>query len=169
MTNLLSESARLLNREQAIILAVISVGFIAVLLLLKFLFARKKKPSYYKKQSLLTATEVRYFQILNSLLGENYLVYPQINLASVLDKEGGGNFRTELFRNIDFGVFDFTFRPILLIEINDNSHLRPDRAERDAKVLEICKSAKIPLVTFWVKEGIDAKKMRRELEKYLYL
>ena len=101
--------------------------------------------------------------------GENYLIYPQINLASVIEKKGGSGFRTELFRNADFGIFNYDFTPVLLIEINDNTHFRADRAERDEKVLEICKSAKLPIVTFWVKDGIDINRMRKTLEKYLYL
>ena len=59
------------------------------------------------------------------------MVLPQVNLASVIDKKGDSNFRNELFRNIDFGVFNKDFKPLVLIEINDNTHFRKDRIERD--------------------------------------
>ena len=169
MFKLLNAVSGGLTQSQLIAIGAFCLSFILLVLILKFIVNRKKKPKYFKKQSLLTATEVKYLQVLNAIIGENYLIYPQINLASVIEKKGGSGFRTELFRNADFGIFNYDFTPILLIEINDNTHFRADRAERDEKVLEICKSAKLPLVTFWVKDGIDINRMRKTLEKYLYL
>ena len=143
-----------------VILAVIVI-FIIVRLSL-----RKKTPSYYLKDSLLTPTEISYYNIINGYFGNDYLILPQINLASVIDKQGGG-FRNELFRNVDIGIFDHNFRPILLIEINDNTHLKKDRQERDKKVNDICKKARIPLVTFWTKDGFDREDIYRTIKKYL--
>lgn len=158
-----------LNRDQIIAIIVCSVALILFVLVLKLIRQFKNKPVYEVKESLLSATEIEYYRVLDSLLGGNYLIYPQINLATVIDKKRPKGFRTELFRNADFGVFDFNFRPLLLIEINDNSHLRKDRAERDESVNEICKNAKLPIVTFWVKDGINIEKMRKQLKKYLYI
>ncbi len=146
----------------------LGIAFICLLLIFVILFSRKKKvePHYILKDKLLTRTELEYYNIINSFFGQDYLILPQINLASIIDKEGGG-FRNELFRNVDFGIFDFNFRPILLIEINDNTHFRKDRAERDKKVLDICQKTHIPLVTFWVKDGINKEYIYKTLKKYL--
>ena len=130
------------------------------------LFRKKREPHYYLKDTLVTSSEMQYFRILDAYFGKDYRILPQVNLASVIDKEGGG-FRTELFRNVDFGIFDYEFRPILLIEINDNSHFRKDRMERDEAVALILKKAHVPLVTFWTKDGIDAKQIYNEIRKYL--
>lgn len=128
---------------------------------------KRNEPKYIAKDSLLTPTEITYYDTLTEIIGGKYLLFPQINLASVVDKEGKTNARTELFRNIDFGVFDYNFKPILLIEINDNSHTRKDRIERDKKVAKILKKAKLPLVTFWVKDGIDVNAMRAVLARHI--
>ena len=138
---------------------------LSVFIVLK-LVSRKKKPSYRLKDALLTRTEIKYYNVLKTWFGEDYLVLPQINLASVIEKDGSG-YRTELFRNADFGIFDYNFRPILLIEINDNTHLKADRMERDEKVAVICKKAHIPLVTFWTKDGFDERKIYSTVKKYL--
>ena len=127
---------------------------------------KKREPKYRLKDSLVTASELRYFRVLEGCFGKDYRVLPQVNLAAVIDKEGAG-FRTELFRNVDFGIFDMNFRPIVLIEINDNSHLRKDRAERDESVNAIAKKARIPLVTFWTKDGFDERKIYDTIRKYL--
>lgn len=170
MLNILNASQNCLEQSQLIFLLIFSILFIATVLIVKLIVAQKgKKPKYFAKSAMLTPTEIQYFQVLYSIIGDEYLIYPQINLASVIDKKGGGNFRTELFRNVDFGVFDYDYKPILLIEINDNSHFRSDRIERDEKVSQICKSAKLPLVTFWVKDGIDVAEMRQTLKKYLHI
>ncbi|MBQ7408635.1 MAG: DUF2726 domain-containing protein [Clostridia bacterium] len=147
---------------------VASFVIIFILFILFVLFKKRKpKVDYLLKSSLLTATEIQYFNVLQSIIGNDLLILPQINLASIIDKKGANNFRTELFRNVDFGLFDYNYRPILLIEINDNSHFRKDRKERDKRVNEICKSAGIPLVTFWVKDGINLKKMSQQINNCL--
>ena len=138
---------------------------VIVFVVIKLVFG-KKSPAYFLKDSLLTQTEINYYNVLNACFGEDYLILPQINLASVIDKQGGG-YRSELFRNADFGIFDKNFRPILLIEINDNTHLRRDRIERDKKVNLICKKAHIQLVTFWTKDGFDRETVYRTIRKYL--
>jgi len=166
MTNLLNAVS--LEKWQAVAIGACCLLFVLAVLILRYIAYKKSKPEYEVKQSLMSETEIQYYNILVALLGEEYLIYPQINLATVIDKKYPKGFRTELFRNADFGVFDCNFKPVLLIEINDNSHFRKDRVERDERVLEICKSARLPLVTFWVKDGIDIEQMRKTLRKYLY-
>ena len=108
----------------------------------------------------------KYFnkQVIANISGDKIEDY--VYVASLIDKEDQG-FRTELFRNVDFGVFDYNYRPLLLIEINDNTHFRKDRVERDKKVNAICRRAKLPIVTFWTKDGIDPDKIVRTLNRYL--
>ena len=138
-----------------------------IFLIIKVLYTKKKQASYFLKDSLLTKTELEYYSVLYSILGNKFLILPQINLASIIDKEGGGNFRSELFRNADFGVFDYDYRPLFLVEINDNTHLRKDRRERDKKVNKICKSAWLPILTLWVKDGINRAQIEKEIYKIL--
>ena len=161
MNNILAPSVYYIIIGIAIALAVT-----ITLLIIAKLLKKKREPHYFAKESLLTSTEMQYYRILEAYFGKDYRVLPQINLASVVDKEGAG-FRTELFRNVDFGIFDINFRPIVLIEINDNTHFRKDRQERDESVALILKKAHLPLVTFWTKDGIDAKQIYSELKKYL--
>ncbi len=148
-------------------LIAVALAILAILIIIRPLIRRKRKPKYILKNSLLTQTEIEYYDVIRSILGSEYMLLPQINLASIIDKKGDVNFRNELFRNVDFGVFDCNFRPLFLIEINDGSHFRKDRIERDEKVKEICKKAKIPLLTFWVKDGINEWEMRKRINGVL--
>lgn len=159
LTNLLQTT-----KSEAIgALIAVFVCLLIILIIIKVLFGKKQKPQYFVKERLLTPTEVKYYNVIRYIIGENFLLLPQINLASVINKKGQSNFRSELFRNIDFGIFDQNFRPLILIEINDNTHLRKDRVARDKKVADICKRAGIPLVTFWVKDGINEDYIAKQL------
>ena len=129
-----------------------------------------KKPSNYSaKDSIMTDCEKTFFEAFKEIAGPQYTVQPQINLASVIDKESYSKYRNELFRNIDFGIFDSSYSLVVLIEINDPSHLRQDRSARDSKVQAICADAGIPLVTFWTKYGVNKAYIRERLANYLPL
>ena len=54
-----------------------------------------------------------------------------------------------------------------MVEINDNTHIRKDRLERDKKVNEICEKAGLPILTLWVKDGIDVETIKKQIQKIL--
>lgn len=124
--------------------------------------------TYKKKSRYVTPAEYEFRQVLRSLLGGRYEVCVQAPLVSVIEKTSGGAFRNELFRVADYVVIDsVTTEPLLLIELNDASHARADRAARDRKVADICAAARIPLATFTTAEAKDIDFVRRTLHKLL--
>lgn len=117
---------------------------------------------YARKASILTASEYNFLQLLRQIEPLKYEIVPQMALVTVIDKVTNTSYRNELFRIADFCVVDReSFAPLLLIELNDSSHERADRKERDAKVNAICKAAGLPLVTFTLKDDYDFEKVRR--------
>ncbi len=125
-----------------------------------------EKEKHYQAKSLLTPTERKYFEAIKLATPNNYIVYPQINLATIIDRVDEHKYQNELYRNIDFAIFDTFNRPVLLIEINDNTHKEPTRIERDRKVKEICKKANIPLITFWTSYGINQEYIKKQIANY---
>lgn len=109
---------------------------------------KKTKNIEYSKRKLLSQSEISFYRKIKKIeaLG-NFIVLPQINLASIITKVG--KYRNELFRNIDFGIFDSNFDVLLLIELNDKTHKQYKRHKRDLKVQEICKNCNIKLITFY--------------------
>ena len=128
-----------------------------------------EKPEYTSKASLMTDCEKEFFTIIKKLVEPKYIVQPQVNLASIIDKESHSRYRNELFRNIDFGVFTSDYTLKVLIEINDSTHLEHNRRERDQKVKNICEEAGIPLITLWTKYGINETYIRDRLAEHLSL
>ena len=85
-------------------------------------------------------------------LEPEYKVIPQVNLASIVSKENNNRYYTDLFRNIDFAIFDNNLEKVLLlIELNDGTHNLKKRKRRDVKIKKIYNAAGIPLLFFYTK------------------
>lgn len=85
-------------------------------------------------------------------LEPEYKIIPQVSLASIISKENNNKYYTDLFRNIDFAIFDTNLQEVLLlIELNDGTHKLKKRKSRDAKIKKICNAAGIPLLFFYTK------------------
>lgn len=128
-----------------------------------------EKTTYTSKTSLMTECEKGFFDAIKKIASPKYIVQPQINLASIINKESHSKYQNELFRNIDFGILDQNYKLLVLIEINDATHTERNRRERDQKVQTICKEAGIPLITFWTKYGVNESYIKQQLAKYLEL
>lgn len=128
---------------------------------------RKKYDAYYSlKPRYISQCEEEYFERIKSVLNSNYIIFPQVPLSQIVEKHSQSNYKTELFRVIDFCIFDKSYYPVLCIEINDATHVSKSRAKRDDKVSEILKSARIPLLVFWTYEGIDDNAIKKSLKPY---
>jgi len=130
---------------------------------------RRPMPEYRAKDRIQSRCERRFYALLKDILNpREFEILPETALVSVVEKLTQTSFRNELFRIIDFCIADAkTSEPLLLIELNDRSHERDDRRERDRKVAEICDRAKIPLVTFLHDDMEDEGFVRKVLRKYL--
>ena len=86
----------------------------------------------------MTIYERKMYNIIKKLENE-YTIIPQLNLAAIINKKNNNKYYSELFRNIDFAIFDKELENILLlIEINDKTHNEYKRKDRDLKIKKIC-------------------------------
>ncbi|MBQ7136501.1 MAG: DUF2726 domain-containing protein [Bacilli bacterium] len=136
------------------------------------LLKKEDENTIYKTKDLITEYEEYFYKILLELEEElNVRIQSQINLASIINKTKFNKHIYELFRNIDFGIFTKDCKKILLlIEINDKSHNKPERIKRDKQVKDILKQSNIKLITFYSympheKEYVK-NKIKLELEEF---
>lgn len=122
---------------------------------------------YARKDTIITAPEQALLEILRGLYGAKYEILPQMALLSLVEKLNYTSYRNELFRIVDFVIADGGFFPLVVIELNDKSHLRADRVERDRKVADILQKAGLPLVTLTPDEAGDVSCVRRAIGRYL--
>ncbi len=151
------------------IMTIVSVALMAFCLF-ALLYKPKEKiklnSKYERKATMLTKPEYNFLVLLRGISPDKYEVVPQVALANVIDKKTNTSYRNELFRVCDYCFVDReTFEPLLLVELNDRSHLRADRQERDAKVAAICADAKLPLVTFWLDGDLSFSTVKRAVQR----
>ena len=106
------------------------------------------KKNFYYLKNIMTASEYNFYLKLKER-EKDYIIHPQLNLASIVMKKSTERYASELFRNIDFSIFDKNYNLKILIELNDSSHNKIYRKERDLKVKNICNEINVPLITFY--------------------
>ena len=122
---------------------------------------------YDVKKTLITKSEQRFYTVIKTCVPEGYCVFPQVNLASFINRNDDKRFHNELFRNVDFLVTDSEFKPMFIIEINDQTHLNNDRRERDEKVQKICEEAGIPILKLWTSYGVNSEYIKSRIDEIL--
>ena len=111
--------------------------------------AKNDKNIGYIGKEFLTPSEKHFLSLLKEVETLGLIVVPQINLATIIQKTGKYTWQNELFRNIDYGIFDGEYKLLLLIELNDKSHQQYNRRNRDIKVHDILRQANIDMITFY--------------------
>lgn len=124
---------------------------------------------YELKTSLVTKTEMEYLSCIKAVLPENCLVQAQANLASFIVRTDNARYQNELYRNVDFIITDLSYHPLIVIEINDPTHLAEDRRERDKKVANICEEAGIPIIKLWTSYGVNQEYIKKRITDTLSL
>lgn len=122
---------------------------------------------YEPKALLISKSEQLFYKAIKTAVPAGFFVFPQINLAAIIDRTDDARFHNELFRNVDFLITDEDFKPKLIIEINDQTHLKAERKERDEKVRKICEEAGIPIVKLWTSYGINIDYIENKIKEIL--
>ena len=109
---------------------------------------------YRAKDYLISRAEHKFFDVLIDSVGDRYYVFSQIHLATILNhkivgQNWNGAFRHINGKSVDFVLCDKAYiKPLLAIELDDQTHNRVDRKERDRVVESILKEAGLPLLRF---------------------
>lgn len=112
---------------------------------------KKSQYKYYAKSYVMTSRENECFKILNEIFDSKWFVVPQVHLSALLDYKVKGQNWNAAFRHINGKSVDFvligkeSYKVICVIELDDSTHSKPDRIERDAEIERMFKEARIPL------------------------
>jgi hypothetical protein len=156
------------------------VGLVIFILLLRLfedklmgLFGKPESLSYKRKDFLLTVVEREFFEGLQKIIPNNYVIFPQVVLSSILNvdspqREFWSHQNKINKKTIDFVVFDKPYyRPILAIEYDDSSHKRTKRQKRDDFVNESLKTAGIKIIHIKHEKNINFEAIKEELNNVL--
>ncbi|MCQ2450176.1 MAG: DUF2726 domain-containing protein [Clostridia bacterium] len=122
---------------------------------------------YELKTRLISNSEQSFYCAIKQSVPDGFQVFPQINLATFIERTDNARWHNELFRNIDFLITDTEYRPKIAVEINDQTHYNSDRKERDEKVKNICEEAGIPILKLWTSYGANQDYIKRRIDEIL--
>ena len=122
-------------------------------------------------KALMSPGELKFFRALEAAVGSDYRVFSKVRLADVVQPAKTGDkrawyaaFGVIKSKHVDFVVCDpdtLEFR--LVVELDDKSHDRSDRAERDQKVDDILAQANLPILHFPAKAAYSAEEIRGKI------
>jgi hypothetical protein len=121
---------------------------------------------YVLKRYLMSKAERSFFGVLEQATDSSkYYIFPQVSLSNLVTVEKGTGsyqaFHNKVDRkSVDFALFErSTISPVLAIELDDSSHDREDRQERDAFVDQVLAKAGLPLLHVRAQADYDTKQL----------
>jgi hypothetical protein len=128
---------------------------------------------YQQREHLFTPAEWRFYQVLRNAVPEGLEFFGKVRVADVLKPEAGLDRSTwqRSFNKIAGKHFDFILvestsgRMVCGIELNDHSHQRRDRQERDAFLTGACKNARFPLLMVPAARQYDVVALREQIQQ----
>ncbi len=124
---------------------------------------------YIIKNKYISYCELEFYEAIKNILNEKYIIFPQVPLSQIVTKQPETIWHTELFRIIDLCIFSKDYKPLVCIEINDETHHEKNRYLRDKKVQNILNEAKLPLITLWVNFGVKPDYIKRRLQEHIII
>ena len=126
------------------------------------------------RDDFLSPAETSFFQVLRTAVGDQAIVFTKINLADLFFVATGDHRQNRALANridrkhVDFLVCDLrSVRPLVALELDDQSHNRADRQTRDALVEDVFAAAGLPLLRVPVKTGYTLPEIQTLLKPYL--
>ncbi len=128
---------------------------------------------YLLRDDFLSAAELSYHRVLQGVLNGRLVVCPKVALGDLFFAQTGDHRQNRVALNridrkhVDFLLCDpTTMRPRVGIELDDRSHERQDRKERDTFVHGVFTAAKLPLVRVPAKHGYSATEVEGVLRPH---
>jgi hypothetical protein len=152
---------------------------VVIVLLLLLAIAAKLKQSgslsaalpYSRKQALFSPAERSFLGVLEQSIGNHYRVFGKVRIADVIEAKRGLN-RADwqrAFNRINAKHFDFVLcdkdelAVVCVIELNDKSHQKRDRQQRDAFVMELCRAVGLPFLQVQTTRAYSVQELRTNI------
>ncbi|MDW8215930.1 MAG: DUF2726 domain-containing protein, partial [Roseiflexaceae bacterium] len=123
---------------------------------------------YRLRDDFLSPAELSFFKVLSSVLGTRFVIQSKVRLADIFfvsrPHENVAYFNKIAQRHLDFLVCDAaTMKPLLGIELDDASHQRNSRQERDEFVEKVFRTAGLPLLHFPVQREYNTREIGAQI------
>ena len=138
--------------------------------------SQKESPAkvlpYRLRDDFLSPAEFSFYKVLSSLVGTQLTIQSKVRLADVFfvsrPNENVAYFNRIAQKHLDFLVCDsVTMKPLFGVELDDSTHKRDDRQERDEFVESVCKIAGLPLLRFPVQREYNSREIAAQIAKFV--
>jgi hypothetical protein len=132
----------------------------------------KKELPYRLRDDFLSPAEYSFYKVFSSVYGTRLTVQSKVRLADIFfvsrPNENHTFFNRIAQKHLDFLICDpVTMKPLFGVELDDVSHKRDDRQERDEFLEEVCKVAGLPLLRMPVKREYNTREIADRVEPLL--
>ena len=122
----------------------------------------------YQRGRFLTTNEKSFLMTLDAALGQNYRAFAQVRLAELVTPTLGANPASRrqalngvMAKSVDFVICDvLTLDPVAAVEVDDRSHLLPERQQRDAFVNALFLEIGLPLMRVKARRAYSVDELR---------
>jgi predicted RNA-binding Zn-ribbon protein involved in translation (DUF1610 family) len=119
---------------------------------------------YRIRDDFLSRAELSFFLVVKNMVRDSFVVLTKVNLADIFyvirPNENSSAYNKISRKHVDFLVCDpKTLAPLCGIELDDRSHNRPDRQERDEFVEAVFKEAGLPLLRIPVQASYNTTEL----------
>lgn len=152
---------------------IISIVFILTVVILSKTLLNTKKPKQYKykrKDFFMSRAEHECYDALIVAVGEKYRIFPQVHLSSILDSKIAGQNWNGAFRHINQKSVDFVLcdkeyiSPKLVIELDDQTHNKQNRKDRDLEVERILADVGLPILRLKNSGSFNPEELLNEID-----
>lgn len=151
-----------------------TIDFISDLLFKKEETSSQIEYPYHLVDEFASPAELNFFFNLKFVVGDSAQIFSKVKLSDLFYAKAGDYGKNRSYTNrIDRKHVDFllcdpkTLKPILGIELDDKSHQRADRQERDDFVNHVFEAAKLPLMHISVQRGYSQSELKSKISAYL--
>jgi hypothetical protein len=132
-----------------------------------------EKLPYLLRDDLLSPAEASFYRVLKTAVGDQFLIFPKVGLQELffVPRQCGHDwtYRNKIDRkHVDFVLCGPTsLKPCVAIELDDASHKRVDRKQRDEFVAEVFATAGLPLVRTAVRVAYSTQQIKAMVQPFL--
>ena len=149
------------------------LGLFVALLVAILWFGRKRAPLGYRAtESLMTPAELKFYRVLRQALPDSCLVFTKVRVADVMVPKSAKDrgrwraaFNKVACKHFDYVVCDEGMRVLFAIELDDASHQKKERKERDRFLEWACESAGVELLRVPLRREYDRAALKKRLQR----
>ena len=123
---------------------------------------------YYKKEYLLTQQELKFYKLLKMITNKNNLnLFSQVALYELVKTKEIKDFNKIKSKTIDFVITDTNCKIKICIELDDPTHIKEKRQERDKFIEELFKQLDIKLIRIPVQSYYNLEELEGKIKESL--